>query len=240
MDHVGNAVRFHVKRDCDLIVHPVPRIDQGTLVLRVQVLAFLGELLGVSVDEIDQSYDIFPAAVNDDVRKCSLALVTVLDPAAVIDRKLVDQGDCFLLRSNRSDPADLSLIIERHVYVLGPCYKERLKNIVLLRFLFEKTDEVEAYRERFLRLIDSLRKDLDAENVPVILGELPQQIGPGWKTEDREKRLNEILRGLALEIPYCAIASSVGISVKPDGVHFDSQGCREFGQRYFDQYLSLV
>lgn len=104
--------------------------------------------------------------------------------------------------------------------------------------LSDKT--VEAYRERFLRLIDSLRKDLDAENVPVILGELPQQIGPGWKTEDREKRLNEILRGLALEIPYCAIASSVGISVKPDGVHFDSQGCRELGQRYFDQYLSLV
>ena len=86
MDHVSNSVRIHIKRDCDLVVHPVPRIGQGTLVLRVQMLAFLGELLCVSVDEIDQSDYIFPAAVNDDVRKCSLALITVFDPAAVIDR----------------------------------------------------------------------------------------------------------------------------------------------------------
>lgn len=101
-------------------------------------------------------------------------------------------------------------------------------------------ETVEAYREKFLILISQLRRDLGAENVPVILGELPQQMGTSWKTEGREQRLNRILRKLAQEVPNCAIASSVGLTMKPDGAHFDSPACREFGNRYFQRYLTLI
>ena len=140
MDQLNYTVRLHIERYCDLVIHPVPCIDQRTLVLCIKMLALLGELLGMSVDQVYKAYDIFPAAVNDDVRESSLALITVFDPAAVVDGQLIDQGYRFLLGSNRSDPADLGLIIERHVYKLGSCYKERLQNIVFLRFLFKKTD----------------------------------------------------------------------------------------------------
>ena len=140
MYQFDDTVRFDIKSNCYLVIHSVPCIDQGTLILRIQMFAFLGELLGMSVYQVDEADDILTAAVDNDVRESSLALITVLDPAAVIDRELIYQSDSFLLRSDRSDPADLGLVIERHVNVLGPCYKEGLKNIVFLRFLFEKTD----------------------------------------------------------------------------------------------------
>jgi hypothetical protein len=101
-------------------------------------------------------------------------------------------------------------------------------------------ETVAAYREKFLRMITQLRKDLGAENVPVILGELPQQMGANWKTEGRERQLNAILRQLAQEVPGCAIASSVGLSMKTDGAHFDALACREFGKRYFEVYQTLL
>lgn len=100
-------------------------------------------------------------------------------------------------------------------------------------------ETVAAYREKFLRMIAQLRKDLGAENVPVILGELPQQMGANWKTGGREQQLNVILRQLAREVPCCAIASSAGLSMKADGAHFDSPACREFGKRYFEAYQKL-
>lgn len=102
------------------------------------------------------------------------------------------------------------------------------------------SDTVAAYRENFIHMITQLRKDLGAEDVPVILGELPQQMGAAWKTEGREQHLNAILQQLAREVPNCAIASSRGLTMKPDGAHFDSPACREFGQRYFAAYRGLI
>ncbi len=100
--------------------------------------------------------------------------------------------------------------------------------------------DVEAYGFRFSEMIAQLRADLDAEATPLILGELPQTIGASWHTEGRESQLNGILRELAQQLPHAAIASSEGLSLKPDGVHFDSPSCRELGLRYFQQYLKLI
>ena len=100
-------------------------------------------------------------------------------------------------------------------------------------------ETVEAYRQRFLTVIGQLRKDLGAEDLPVIIGELPWGIGEKWKTQGREEKLNAILRQLAREVPNCVIVSSQGLTLKPDGLHFDAEACREFGRRYFEAYLSL-
>ena len=101
-------------------------------------------------------------------------------------------------------------------------------------------ETVAAYRENFIQMITQLRKELGAENVPVILGELPQQMGANWKTAGREQQLNGILRQLAAEVPNSAIASSRELTMKPDGAHFDSPACREFGKRYFEAYQKLL
>ncbi len=100
-------------------------------------------------------------------------------------------------------------------------------------------ETVAAYRKNFVKMITQLRRDINAENVPVILGELPWQMGINWKTAGREQQLNSILQQLASEVPNCAIASSKNLTMKPDGAHFDSTACREFGKRYFEQYLLI-
>ncbi len=99
--------------------------------------------------------------------------------------------------------------------------------------------DVESYAHRFLTMITNLRNDLGMPDIPVILGEIPYQIGESWKTQGRERRLNEILRQLSREVPGCAIATSVGLTLKPDGVHFDAASCRELGNRYFAAYETL-
>ena len=98
---------------------------------------------------------------------------------------------------------------------------------------------VAMYGQRFTHMITRLRQDLGAEHVPVILGELPREIGAGWKTQGRETKLNAILHALTQEVPNCVIASSENLTLKADGVHFDSPACREFGLRYFRAYQEI-
>ncbi len=103
-----------------------------------------------------------------------------------------------------------------------------------------RQEDVAAYRGRFHQVITSLRRDLGRPDLPVIIGELHRNIGESWKTQGREAQLNEILNQLVREIPHCAIASSEGLTVKPDGIHFDSESCREFGKRYFQALTEQI
>ena len=104
----------------------------------------------------------------------------------------------------------------------------------------QSDDDVQTYAVRFREMITRLRSDLGMAEIPLVIGEIPHTIGESWKTEGRETRLNEILRQLARELPNFAIASSEGLTLKSDGIHFDSASCRELGNRYFAAYQTLM
>lgn len=97
------------------------------------------------------------------------------------------------------------------------------------------------YKERFITMITEMRRQLGAEELPVILGELSTDINRNrWKHGDYIDVMNETFHDIAKSIPKCAVASAKGLSIKGDGLHFDSKGSREFGKRYFEKYLELV
>ena len=96
------------------------------------------------------------------------------------------------------------------------------------------------YKDRLIRMICAIRSELDAENLPFILGEIPWEIDLKWNHGDYPPKLNAIIREVASELPNCRVVSSKGLTMKPDGIHFDSRGLREFGNRYFDAYLDAV
>ncbi len=99
---------------------------------------------------------------------------------------------------------------------------------------------VDSYRERFLTMITSLRRDLGAEDVPVIIGELstlidPSHVGRGGRILQMNQNFHEI----AKELPFCSVVSSEGLTLQEDGIHFDSVSLREFGLRYAAAYQKL-
>ena len=99
---------------------------------------------------------------------------------------------------------------------------------------------MDAYKEKFITMITALRRDLGDETLPVIIGELSYHIAPVWERAERVPRFNRILAELAEEVPYCALVSAEGLSMKEDGIHFDAPACRELGSRYCRAYRELV
>ncbi len=91
--------------------------------------------------------------------------------------------------------------------------------------------KVASYAERFSEMISQLRKDLQAEKVPVVIGELIH----GHKTNDS---VNVELAVAAKKVPPCVLVGSEGLGNK--ALHFNSADLRTFGQRYAVEYLKLV
>lgn len=103
-----------------------------------------------------------------------------------------------------------------------------------------KNDElVDAYKDKFKRLMSSLRRDLGDETLPIIIGELSENISDAWQVGDRPIKLNKLFHELADEIPNCRVASAKGLTLKADGIHFDAVSGREFGKRYYKEYCEL-
>ena len=104
-------------------------------------------------------------------------------------------------------------------------------------------ERVAAYLPQFTNAITSLRRELGAEGVPFLAGEL----GPYLKDWYEERRPDmfwqemnaEIAKGVAL-MPCAAVVPSEGLyDVKRDKIHFETPALRAFGLRYWDVYRKL-
>ena len=99
---------------------------------------------------------------------------------------------------------------------------------------------VDSYKDRFIKMISALRRELCAEDLPLLIGELSHSYTIGDREfADRPERLNKIFYEIAEEIPMCTVISSKGLSMKDDGLHFSAQALRTFGERYLEGYLDL-
>jgi hypothetical protein len=90
---------------------------------------------------------------------------------------------------------------------------------------------VATYADRLYVMIGQLRKDLQADMVPLVLGELIHE----HKTNDA---INAELAVAAKKIPLCALTPSEGLGNK--ALHFNAPDLRKFGQRYAAEYLKLA
>lgn len=103
-----------------------------------------------------------------------------------------------------------------------------------------RAEDAETYGERLIGTFAALRAELGLGDVPILLGELYEGIGPSWGTEGREREFNRALPGIVAKIPNAALVSAKGLTLKPDGIHFDSVSQREFGRRYYAAYAELT
>ena len=100
-------------------------------------------------------------------------------------------------------------------------------------------EQVRSYVARFTEMITAMRRELGAENVPVIIGELSLLIDPKYNRSEYLGEMNENFAEIARRVPHCGVVSSKGLTLKADGLHFDAPSLREFGRRYFQTYTSI-
>ena len=118
--------------------------------------------------------------------------------------------------------------------------RKALENGQLAGFLWhqgESDSEPEkaiVYEEKLTELVQRFRKDLNAPNVPFVVGTL------GDFVVDRDpeaKIVNEALQQATKHIPnsYCVLA--LGLTDKGDSTHFNTTSARILGQRYADIFI---
>ena len=101
-------------------------------------------------------------------------------------------------------------------------------------------ESVAAYKGKFIEMITALRRELGAEDLPLLIGELSEQIGEEWKVEDRPRKMNAVFQEIAATLPHTAVVSAKGLGLKPDNLHFNAVALREFGVRYFEAFSALT
>ncbi|MBN8191877.1 sialate O-acetylesterase [Bacillus sp. NTK074B] len=96
----------------------------------------------------------------------------------------------------------------------------------------------ETYYEKLSHIIETLRKELNLQSVPLIIGELGHFLGKeGFgKYSSEFQEINAALRRFAHEQQNCYFVSADGLTSNPDGIHMNAVSQRKFGFRYFEAY----
>ena len=97
----------------------------------------------------------------------------------------------------------------------------------------ESGGKAETYAALAEKLFADLRADLEAKDVPVIVGTLGDFVAGG-------KTLNPVLKKLPETIPNSACADASGLKDGGDHLHFNAEANRELGKRYAEQWLKLT
>lgn len=101
----------------------------------------------------------------------------------------------------------------------------------------DRIEDVRAYADKFHRFIAALKREIGVSHIPVIIGELSHNYGPG--AFPFAPQMNEVLHSIAASSEEYEIVPADGLVIGPDRAHFTSSSYREFGRRYFDAYQRL-
>lgn len=103
-------------------------------------------------------------------------------------------------------------------------------------------DRYPVYGEKCSRILQQLRQDVGAPDVPLLLGGLGDfladcDISVKFKNY---VRVNAQLRMMAETMKNCAFVSAEGLGANPDNLHFSAAALREFGLRYYEGFKRLA
>ena len=101
----------------------------------------------------------------------------------------------------------------------------------------------ETYAARLVAMAAQLRKDLGAEDVPFVAGELPRFLSRYAEKNGHHHHwpvVNAQLAEAVSRIPNAALVSSEGLDdCRKDLIHFETPSLRKFGERYAEAMLKL-
>ena len=102
-------------------------------------------------------------------------------------------------------------------------------------------DRYPFYCERFQKIMDALRAELNIPDIPFLVGGLGDFLAECTLSENcvNYPYVNEALQKIARENKNCAFVSAEGLGANPDNLHFNAASLTEFGVRYFNVYQKL-
>ena len=92
-------------------------------------------------------------------------------------------------------------------------------------------------QRKLIEVINNLRRELDLENVPVILGGLGTFLNPNRFAARDE--YDALIQQAAAELPNAGFVSAEGLEHRGDNLHFDTPSQYELAKRYFEEYCRL-
>lgn len=94
----------------------------------------------------------------------------------------------------------------------------------------------DSYAARLAKLVVQFRKDLDAPDVPFIIGEIGYY---NYATHPFAETVNRQINTLPTLVSKSAVASAEGLKEKGDHLHFDNASQKELGRRFFEAFQKV-
>ncbi len=98
------------------------------------------------------------------------------------------------------------------------------------------------YKQKLTVIMNAFRKKLNLYDVPFLVGGLGDFLYDCPRGEGIFKNytiINKILEEYAKENKMTGFVSALGLGGNADNMHFSAKALREFGLRYFDEFLKL-
>ena len=97
------------------------------------------------------------------------------------------------------------------------------------------------YEKKFTVIMNEFRNRLGLHDVPFLLGGLGDYL-KNYSSPDIAQNyleVNKQLRSVAEHNPMTGFVSAEGLGANPDNLHFSAAALREFGVRYYNEFLKL-
>lgn len=97
------------------------------------------------------------------------------------------------------------------------------------------------YHEKFVKIVGAFRRELNAPDIPIIIGGIGDYLRNGWLGEyfTEHIEVDQELKKFANTQENCYFVTASGLTPNPDGIHLNAVSQRIFGVRYFDSYDKL-
>ena len=97
-------------------------------------------------------------------------------------------------------------------------------------------DRYPFYEEKFTKIMNQLRKDLNLYDVPFLLGGLGDFLPLRNEKNVNYVHVNNALKNIASDNAMTSFVSAEGLQSNQDNLHFCSKSLREFGLRYYEEF----
>lgn len=102
-------------------------------------------------------------------------------------------------------------------------------------------DRYPAYEEKLTVILDAFRQRLGLQDVPFLLGGLGDYLQHCERSDKYQNyiHINEALQRITEKRPMTGYVSAQGLAPNADNLHFSAAALREFGARYYREFLKL-